>query len=85
MPTFSSDIDLDIDEFFSSCNRDEKNELAELVIDEGLASPLTEMGRYSSLGVQHDAYVESLNRLSSLYFKLSLEEIEAVIQLSKKY
>jgi len=84
MPNF--DLEVEVDEFFDSCNSYEKKELADLVIDEGLASPLKEYDSISkSMGFQHQAYIHSIDSLKSLYFSLSSEDIEKIIELSRKY
>lgn len=80
------DLEVEVDEFFSSCNRHEKKELADLVVEEGLANPLKDYeNETKSMGVQHELYIDSLDSLKSLYFALSLEDIEKVIELNKKY
>ena len=84
MPNF--DLDVEVEDFFSSCDNYEKKELAELLIDDGFASPLKEAEvDYKSMGVQHDMYIKSLDNLKGSYFSLSLDDMEKVIELSKKY
>jgi hypothetical protein len=86
MPRFDTEVDVEVEDFYNSCSKSEKKEIAELVIDDELANPLDDdVAEVKSMGIQHDNYIESLNKLSSLYFSLSLEEIEKIIELSKKY
>lgn len=84
MPNF--DLDVEVEDFLDSCNSYEKKELAEILIDDGFASPLKDYdGEYKSMGFQHERYIDSLNSLKTLYFSLSSEDIEKIIELSKKY
>lgn len=91
MPSFETEViaevDVEIDEFYSSCSKDEKEELAELIIEDGLASALliSDSGKHRSMGIQHENYMKSIENLSAEYFSLSQEDIEKVIELSKKY
>lgn len=86
MPAFKSDVEIEVNEFFDSCDMIEREELVEILIEEGLVNPLTTICKdQPSVGVQHELYAEALSKLESLYFKLSLEEIESIIELSKKY
>jgi hypothetical protein len=84
MPTFdhSTDIDIDVYEFYESMTKHDKEEMIELFIEDGLYTPQLEIQGY---GYDHQLFQESINKLATVYHRLSSEEIDKIIDIAKKY
>ena len=88
MPDFSTEIDIDVDEFWDECSRSEKNELIDLLVDEGLVRRVVnssindEFQRPSLMEIEWNTMI---NKLSLLRQRLSIEEEDTIKALVEKY
>ncbi len=82
MPTFSTDIDIDVDEFISECNDWEIQSLIESLQDYGYIKPkeLTE-----KLGFLESDFFVKIDKLKNVFYNLQNDEIEYIDSLVKKY
>ena len=85
MPTFyAEDIDIDVDEFISSCDSSEIKELINCLVEGGYLNPdRTISDRGMSVG--ESFYVEAIEKLANKYHMLTREEEELIIKISKRF
>lgn len=88
MPDFSTEIEIYVDEFWSECSRREKNELIDLLVDEG------HVRRVAGSNVSDEHHKPSLmeiewnntiDKLSDLRQRITPEEEEMIKNLVTKY
>ena len=85
MPEFNTEIDISVDEFWNECSIWEREELAELVIEEGLAQEIDEheyVEDESLLGIE---WKKTIDKLSTLRQRLTVEEEELIKSIVNKY
>lgn len=88
MPDFSTEIDIYVDEFWNECSRSEKNELIDLLVEEGHvirvpnSSIDDEKQKPSLIEIEWN---DMIDKLSLLRQRLSIEEEETIKALVKKY
>jgi hypothetical protein len=85
MPEFRTEIDIDVDEFWNECSIWERGELADLVIEEGLAQEI-DGHKYvedeSLLGIE---WKKTIDKLLTLRQRLTIEEEELIKSIVNKY
>ena len=88
MPDFSTEIDIYVDEFWNECSRSEKNELIDLLVEEGHVTRVPN----SSINdeIQKPSLIEiewndMIDKLSELRQRITLEEEEMIKNLVNKY
>lgn len=88
MPDFSTEIDIYVDEFWNECSRSEKNELIDLLVEEGHvirvpnSSIDDEKQKPSLIEIEWN---DMIDKLSLLRQRLSIEEEETIKALVEKY
>ena len=88
MPDFSTEIDIYVDEFWNECSRSEKNELIDLLVEEGHvirvhnSSLDDEKQKPSLMEIEWD---ETMDKLSQLRLRITRDEEEIIKALVKKY
>ena len=88
MPDFSTEIDIYVDEFWNECSRSEKNELIDLLVEEGHvirvpnSSIDDEKQKPSLIEIESN---DMIDKLSLLRQRLSIEEEETIKALVEKY
>jgi len=86
MPSF--DIDIEVDEFWNSCSNREKEELLEILRDEGII-PITNDGLNpnlkSYLSPYETEFSKKLNQLNDCYYQLSNNDIQVIENIVRKY
>lgn len=88
MPDFSTEIDIYVDEFWNECSRSEKNELIDLLVEEGHvirvpnSSLDDEKQKPSLIEIEWN---DMIDKLSLLRQRLSIEEEETIKALVEKY
>ena len=83
MPTFSTDIDIDVDEFIYNCSEREIKELIGTLKDDGhLPNYFPTNEKMSFL---EESFVKKMSELSSQYTRISLDDEEVLEKLFKKY
>jgi hypothetical protein len=85
MPEFESYIDVDVDEMLDACSRREKDELIDLLVEEGLVKRLVGKNGDSKLSIMELEFFEKIDRLKDEYYSLSREDEETMNNLFKKY
>jgi hypothetical protein len=86
MPEFESYVDVDVDEFVSSCSKREIQELIECLVEDGYlpknvigTNPNENLGRYET------DFNENLDKLKEKYYSLSSEDEQVIQNIFKKY
>jgi len=88
MPDFSAEIDIYVDEFWNECSRSEKNELIDLLVEEGHvirvpnSSLDDEKQKPSLIEIEWN---DMIDKLSLLRQRLLIEEEETIKALVEKY
>lgn len=86
MPEFESYVDIDVDEFVSSCSKSEKQELIECLVDEGyLPKSVVMTNSTENLGTYESDFNRNLDKLKEKYFLLSNEDEQVIQNIFKKY
>jgi len=88
MPEFTTEIDIDAEEFIDSCSRSELQELIDILVDEGWV--IRKVSRNSSPDAEKPNLLEiewtdMLGKLSDLRQRVTPEEDEMIKNLVKKY
>ena len=88
MPDFSAEIDIYVDEFWNECSRSEKNELIDLLVEEGHVirvpnSNLDDEKQKPSL--MEIEWNDMIDKLSNLRQRISVEEEQTIKALVEKY
>lgn len=88
MPDFSTEIDIYVDEFWNECSRSEKNELIDLLVEEGHVirvpnSSLDDEKQKPSL--MEIEWNDMIDKLSNLRQRISVEEEQTIKALVDKY
>lgn len=88
MPDFSAEIDIYVDEFWNECSRSEKNELIDLLVEEGHVirvpnSNLDDEKQKPSL--MEIEWNDMIDKLSNLRQRISIEEEQTIKALVEKY
>lgn len=83
MPRFNIDdsIDIDVDEFFSQMSHRDCIEMFRLLDEEGF----TKHDLQDARGIAHWEFVDAISKLGDAYHRLSNDEIEQIINLSKRF
>lgn len=85
MPTFyAEDIDIDVDEFLSSCSSDEIEEIIEALIEDGYISK-QHREKYASLSATESEFEEALNKLHGKWNMLTQEEEQAILKIASRF
>jgi hypothetical protein len=86
MPYFSTDIDIDVYEFVSSCSRKEIKNLIDVLVEDGhLPELILNNGTNNTLGYHESEFIEKLTKLGTKYYSLSKEDEETLEKIFKKY
>ena len=88
MPDFSAEIDIYVDEFWNECSRSEKNELIDLLVEEGHVIRVSnsslddEKQKPSLIEIEWN---DMIDKLSDLRQRISIEEEQTIKALVEKY
>lgn len=87
MPDFTSEVEVYVDEFWESCNKREKDELIDLIEEEGFVKRIkfVKTGGKENTGLMEQEHLESCSIISNSYIRMSSEELEIIQQLARKY
>ena len=86
MPEFESYVDVDVDEFVSSCSKREIKELIECLVEDGhLEKNQFIKQPDDKKGVLEEEFLNKLEVLSTKYYSMSTEEVEFIDNLYNKY
>lgn len=88
MPDFSTEIDIYVDEFWNECSRSEKNELIDLLVEEGHVTRVPnssiddEIQKPSLMEIE---WSNMIDKLSELRQRITIEEEQTIKALVEKY
>ena len=86
MPEFESYVDVDVDEFVSSCSKREIKELIECLVEDGhLEKNQFIKQPDDKKGVFEEEFLNKLEVLSTKYYSMSEEEVDMIDNLYNKY
>jgi len=85
MPTFENEIDIDVDDFISSCSKDEIKEMIEILKDEYKEEVKEEIGYIKPKTFLEELFLNNLDKIKNNYLSLSQEEIEYLEKISKRF
>ena len=87
MPDFTSEIEVYVDEFWEACSRTEKDELIDLIEEEGFVKRTghVRQGKKENKSFMEEDHINFCGIISSSYIRMSLEEIEMIKEMAKKY
>ena len=84
MPDFSTEIDIDVDEFWDECSRHEKQELIDELVSRGfvlqISSPIETKPNLLEI-----EWFNTISKLATLRQRVTLEEEQAIKELVSKY
>ena len=88
MPEFTSEIDIDAEEFIDSCSKSELQELIDILVDDGWV--IRKVARNSSPGSERlnlleIEWTEMLGKLSDLRQRVTPEKEQMIKNLINKY
>jgi hypothetical protein len=76
-------LDVEIDEFVSSCSRMEIKELIEVLVNDGhIIEPSKPT---SKLGREEEIFHESIDKFKQKYYTISTEDLSVLEEMFKKY
>jgi hypothetical protein len=85
MPTFENEIDIDVDDFISSCSKDEIKEMIEILKEEYKEEVKEEIGYIKPKTFLEELFLNNLDKIKNNYLSLSQEEIEYLEKISKRF
>jgi len=88
MPEFETYVDVEVDEFWSMCSTREKEELIDMLVEDGWVVPTSPKGTDpgSKLpSVTELSWQEMMNKLDEIRNQINIDEEEMVKQIIKKY
>lgn len=88
MPEFDTYVDVEVDEFWSSCSTREKEELIDMLVDDGWVVRTSPKGTdpESKLPSIPDLnWMEMINKLNDIRIQISSDDEESIKQIIKKY
>jgi hypothetical protein len=88
MPEFETYVDVDVDEYWNICSKREKDELIDLIEDEGWVKRISPKGTNPSEtlpSIIDMEWQEMCNKLSELRLRISPQDEEIISNILKKY
>lgn len=88
MPEFETYVDVEVDEFWSSCSTREKEELIDMLEDDGWVRRTSPRGTSPSErlpSLMDLEWQEMVNKLSELRLRMSSEDESTIRELINKY
>ena len=88
MPDFRTEIDIYVDEFWNECSRSEKNELIDLLVEEGHVVRIPNSNiddEKQKLSLIEIEWNDMIDKLSNLRQRISVEEEQTIKALVEKY
>lgn len=88
MPDFTSEIEIDVDEFWYECSTREKEELIDMLEEDGWVKRTTPKGTDPSRqlpSLMDLEWLDMVNKLSELRLRISSEDESTIRELINKY
>jgi|688.fasta_scaffold2551111_1 hypothetical protein len=83
MPEFNTYVDVEVYEIWDSCSTSEKNELIDLMEEEGYVKRTNPIERQKTF--IEESHIKCCEILMNSYISLSVEDIELIKQIANKY
>jgi hypothetical protein len=85
MPTFyTEDLEIDVDEFISSCSGYEIDQIIKILIEEDYIKP-NSINNEDKLGFTESEFFKKLDKLKDVYYTIDNEDLEVIDKMLKKY
>lgn len=85
MPEFNTYVDVDVYEIWDSCSTSEKNELVDLMVEDGYVRRTNSKGNKEQKTFIEEQHIKCCEILINSYISLSVEDIELIKQMANKY
>lgn len=87
MPTFEgyADVDVEVDEFVSSCSRREIKDLIDVLIEEGHLTNIQPPTPVDERTMMEQEWIDLCEKLSHVRLQLSYEDENVIRDILKKY
>jgi hypothetical protein len=89
MPDFTADIEIDVEEFWENCSRSEKDEMINMLEDEGWVRRVIpdgkNPGRYNQSSLMDNEWETMVRNLYDLRQRVTLEEEEIIKKIVSRY
>jgi hypothetical protein len=85
MPDFNAEIEIDPQEFWDGCSDSEKEELIEIIAEEGHIVRFSNSGEKYGSYIPDDDWHDLISKMSGLRQRITLEEQHIIESIIKKY
>jgi len=88
MPEFDTYVDVDVEEFLSACSRREKDELIDILEEDGWVKRIAQRGTKSEdqpPSILEIEWQEMCNKLSDIRLRISIDDEEIIKEVLMKY
>jgi len=88
MPEFDTYVDVDVEKFLSACSRREKDELIDILEEDGWVKRIAQRGTKSEdqpLSILEIEWQEMCNKLSDIRLRISIDDEEIIKEVLMKY
>jgi len=82
MPLF--DLDIDVDEFLSTCSKREINQIIDALIEDGYLNK-SSLPTSKNVCIAQQEHIDSCTKLVNNYYQLSIEECEILKKISNRF
>jgi hypothetical protein len=86
MPYFDydGDINVDVDEFLSACNRDDIDEIVDALVEDRYIKP-SQIIHDSKMAAPEQLFEEALNKLHGKWNRISKTEEEIILAITNRF
>lgn len=88
MPEFETYVDVDVDEYWNICSRREKDELIDLIEEQGWVKRIVRKGEKpnsQSLSILEIEWEEMCNKMNNIRLRIQPSDEETIKQILSKY
>lgn len=86
MPYFQpEELDIDVEEFVDSCSKSEIKELIDYLISEEFVSRNSAISAPRNMTLRQQEFNEATIKIEQNYHRLTVEEEQLIIQISKRF
>ena len=85
MPEFNTYVDVEVYEIWDSCSTSEKNELVDLMVEDGYVRRTNPIEKQRQKTFIEESHIKCCEILINSYISLSVEDIELIKQMANKY
>jgi len=84
MPYFNTEVEVDVDDFLSSCSQSEIKELIEALQEDGWLVK-EKVTKEDSMSVMDEEWLTVIQKLHTLRLRLSVEEEQTIKEIVNRY